>query len=287
MARLATFWSGPISPLEIACLLSFAESGHDVTIFSFDQLELPPQIIVRKADEIVNSTYVHRFRTDGRPNIAHFADYFRLLLSRSDDQIWIDSDVFCLDFKHSATDGDIIIDEGQRKVINCVLYIRDPDLLEEAIRLTEAMLDRDLPWAATQNIITRAMKTSNYKGHMSASATYCPVHFGDWYKLLLPEHFEECSSLCLDSQSVHIFNNILQKVGFLKSALPPSGSYMSYLLENRGYTSLFDGIYPADTVRSLVDGWNLRFSGEAIGLGSLVRQAFPSLRRTIAFRRFR
>jgi hypothetical protein len=79
----------------------------------------------------------------------------------------------------------------------------------------------------------------------------------------------------------------LQKVGYLKGALPPPGSYLRILLEERGVASLFAGAYDETTLRALAENWQFRFSGNAIGFGALTRQIVPSLRRTFSRRRFR
>ena len=109
----------------------------------------------------------------------------------------------------------------------------------------------------------------------------------DWYKLLLPEHEAECESSCLQARTVHLYNNILQKVGYLKSALPPAGSYLRRQLDDRGLGRFFQGEYTAETVRNLAENWRLRFSGDALGFGAVARQVVPSLRRTLARRRHR
>jgi hypothetical protein len=283
--QLATFWSGPLSPLEIACMLSFVENGHKMTLYSFGRYELPDTIQQKPADEIADASLLQRFRTNGRPNIAHFADLFRLLLFKKTDYVWVDCDILSMD--NSAWAAEVIVKEAGDSIINCVLRISDRVLLDEAIRLTEALLDKDVDWAATQNVIPRAIARTSYAGGFADANLFSPIDVDDWHRLLLPEYRDDCARLCARAHTVHLFNNILQKVGYLKSALPPPGSYLGILLEDRGVVPLFTGAYDAETVRALATNWQFRFSGNAIGFGALTRQIMPSLRRTLSRRRFR
>jgi hypothetical protein len=285
MMQLATFWSGPLSPLEIACMLSFANNGHKMTLYSFGRYELPDTIEQKPADEIADVSLLQRFRTNGRPNIAHFADLFRLLLFKKTDSVWVDCDVLSMD--NTTWTGDVIVKEEGDSIINCVLRISDRALLDEAIRLTEALLDKDAVWAATQNVIPRAIAQTSYTGGFADATFFSPIDVDDWHRLLLPEYREVCAHLCAKAHTVHLYNNVLQKVGYLKSALPPPGSYLRNLIEERDVASLFKGAYDEETLRALADNWQLRFSGNAIGFGALTRQIVPSLRRTLSRRRFR
>jgi hypothetical protein len=285
--QLATFWSGPLSPLEIACMLSFVDHGHTMTLYSFARHELPDTIEQKPADEIVDASFLRRFRTDGRPNIAHFADLFRLLLFKKTDCVWVDCDILCLASTSTIWSGDVIVQEAGGSIINCVLRISDRALLDEAIRLTETFLDKDVVWAATQNVLPRAMAQTSYAGGIVDASLFSPIDVDDWYRLLLPEHRDACIRLCANAHTVHLYNNVLQKVGYLKSALPPPGSYLRILLEERGVASLFAGAYDEETIRALAANWQFRFSGNAIGFGALTRQIVPSLRRTFSRRRFR
>jgi hypothetical protein len=283
--QLATFWSGPLSPLEIACMLSFVDNGHKMTLYSFGRYELPDTIQQKPADEIADASLLQRFRTNGRPNIAHFADLFRLLLFKKTDHVWVDCDLICMD--NTAWAADLIVKEAGDSIINCVLRISDRALLDEAIRLTEALLDKDVVWAATQNVIPRAIERTSYAGGFADANLFSPIDVDDWHRLLLPEYRDVCARLCARAHTVHLFNNVLQKVGYLKSALPPPGSYLRILLEDHGVVPLFTGAYDEETVRALATNWQLRFSGNAIGFGALTRQIVPSLRRTLSRRRFR
>lgn len=282
MAQLATFWSGPLSPLERACLTSFVQRGHDVAVYSYEAHEPLAGVRFPPAGDILDKAFMARFPTAGRPNVAHFADYFRLLMMRATGETWIDCDVFCLEDDSVDWQRDILVRESSGLVINCVLRIADPALLEDAIRRTEALLDRDLPWAATQNVLPQAIAATAPAMSLAPASLFSPLDANDWAWFLLPEKRDACEALCAQAHTVHIYNNILQKIGYLKSALPPRGSYLRALIEDRGLAAPFAGEYPPETVRALANNWVLRFNGADIGFRSLVKQVVPSIRRTAA-----
>jgi hypothetical protein len=291
MARLATFWSGPLTALERTCLTSFVRCGHEVAVYSYDGHPPLDRVAFRDAATLLPSAFLGRFRTDGRPNIAHFADYFRLVMMRRTGETWVDCDMFCRPAgagdQAEVWDRDILVQEASGRIINCVLNITDDTLLGEATARVEALLDRDLPWAATQNILPSAIRAIGYGAPLTPARFFSPVEAGDWATFLLPEERERCAQVCEQACAVHVYNNILQKIGYLKEALPPEGSYLHALIVESGMAEAFTGIYPAETVRTLARNWRLRFNGEDVGFRSLARQLLPSLRRTVRRQRYR
>jgi hypothetical protein len=285
--EVATFWEGPVTALEKACLLSFANRGYDVTFYSFQEQKLDPAIKWRPAQTILEAEYLPRFITNGKPNIAHFADLFRLVLFQKTPATWVDCDVLCFGENRTPWPNEVLIREGAEHIINCVLRINNPQTLAEAIRLTEEFFDRDVPWAATQYVIPKALAFSGVDPVISPASEFSPFDADEWFKILLPEYKDECAARAGSARTVHLFNNILQKVGYHKDVAPPVGSYLHRLLAEEELLGLFTGIYPADTVRNLSEGWSLRFSAQQAGFGAIARQLVPSFRRTLARRSVR
>jgi hypothetical protein len=288
MSKFATFWMGKLSPYEHASLLSFVDFGHEVTLFSYETIPgVPPQIIQRNANDIVDRSYVDRFITDGKRNIAAFSDYFRYQMFKKENICWIDADVFMLKSFEVPKSENFLVEEGRNKVCNALLNINpNSKELDEIIRKCEAMLDRDLPWGALQSANGKAFASGTPGFKMKSHLEYMPVECDDFYKYLLPEHCEEVETLTKEAKSIHLYNNILDKIGYHKWALPPNGSYLNKILRESSVADKFFDTYPVETVRVLTDGWKLRFSGEAIGFGTVIKQFIPSAIRT-ARRRLR
>jgi hypothetical protein len=270
----------------MACLSSFTRHGNGVTLFSYEKFAgLPAGIEQRDAGDIVERAYLQRFITDGRPNIAAFSDYFRYKMFAKTNFHWADTDLFQLKDFAVKPEENLLVFEDKHHVCNALLRIRsDSPALTEIISGCEAIMDKDVPWAFTQGQVDKA-----FKGHLGRPGTiekspaeHLPVSAKDFYKLILPEFAEECALLCRDAATVHLYNNILDRIGVYKKLLPPQGSYLHRLFTQHGDFG-FEGTYPAAVMRKLVDGWHLRFNGELIGVRTVVKQFFPSIRRT--FRR--
>lgn len=276
MPQFATFWAGRLDALERACLASFHRQGHEVVLYSYED-RIPSLFYdIRPASEILDESYLSQFRTGGRPNVAAFSDAFRIMMFTKTPYIWMDCDLFLKGIFSVTNDDDIFIREGEKNIIAALLRISDKQIADRALKMVLSLAGRDLPWAATQNMIPRAMKAEGYKGKISKASTYNPVPADEFYKLLLPEYREECAELCSRAETVHLYNNILQKVGFFKDLLPPEGSYLAELVSPYVEEAGFIGTYPADTVRAMVEGWSLRFSGRSLGLGAVLRRVGPA-----------
>lgn len=121
----------------------------------------------------------------------------------------------------------------------------------------------------------------NYKGPIKDPSVYNPVSADNFYMFLLPEYRDECAQLCKGAETLHLYNNILQKIGYFKNLLPPEGSYLYEVLAPFAEEAGFSGVYPARVVRAMVDGWELRFSGKELGLGAVLRRFGPAVRTTV------
>lgn len=280
MARFATFWTGGIDALERACLASFARRGHQVTLYSYEPREASPLYTVRPASDILDRGYLDRFITDGRPNVAAFSDAFRLTMFTRTDAIWIDCDLLLKGDLSFDTTRDVFVREGPRNIIAALLRIADPGIAQAALHKVMAQADKDLPWAALQNVIPKEVAAAGRLGDLLEPSLYNPVAANDFHKLLLPEHREECDALCAGAETIHLYNNILQKVGFYKNLLPPEGSTLHVLLQPFAKEAGFVGTYPASVVRAMVDGWRSRFAGTDLGFGAVLRRFGPALRTT-------
>ncbi len=290
MAKVGSFWMGDLSPLEIACLSSFAEMGHEVVVYSYAPfVNLPRNIANEDANSIVNSSYATRFITDGQQNVAHFSDYFRYVMFSKTQRFWIDSDVLLQRDFVINPDEIFVVDEGDWRICNAILRLPSGSTeLKEIIKRVEQLKDKDVPWAAPQCVISKVFRSSPGRNAVIPRPPhdYMPIAYDDFFKMLLPEYKEECSKLCASAYTLHLYSNILSRIGYYKFLLPPKGSYLNDYLTSRGYAHLFIGCYPSDTVRNLVEGWHLRFSGNSVGLGPLLRQVVPSILRTYRVRKW-
>jgi hypothetical protein len=284
MTSFSSFWFGTLSPYETSCIASFVDNGYEFNLYSYESIEnLPTGVKNVDAGEIVDRSYLNRFITNGKTNVAAFSDYFRCLMFIKTENCWVDTDVFMLKSFEIEPNENFIVVEDERNICNAILRLDGKsNELKANIANTEILLDRDVPWAATQSVIVKTYrkKWNELGSALRRSEEYMPIHYNDFYKFLLPEYADECFTKCSQAKSIHLYNNALDRIGVYKYLLPPEGSYLNRLFTTQGYTSAFLGTYPAAVMRNLVEGWRMRFSGECLGIKSVVKQAIPSVART-------
>ncbi|MEL7214386.1 MAG: hypothetical protein AAGJ96_00445 [Pseudomonadota bacterium] len=92
---LATLWVyGHLSALERMCLRSMLAQGHQVTLYTYDDVAgVPDGVVQRDANEILS---LGPYEPDMLLPGATIADIFRLTLMQKTDEVWMDSDMLLL-----------------------------------------------------------------------------------------------------------------------------------------------------------------------------------------------
>lgn len=95
LPEIASLWiGGQLSWLEQLCLKSFADQGHHMTLYSYEDIpNVPPGVHTADAAEIYPGEPMLRHARTGSPAIH--ADMWRLNLLKKTDKIWVDADMYC------------------------------------------------------------------------------------------------------------------------------------------------------------------------------------------------
>jgi hypothetical protein len=284
MTTFGTFWAGPrLSAFEAACLHSFVLRGHPLTLFSFERVEdVPEGVSLANAQDIVDASSLPRFLINGKPSLSHFSDYFRYVMFSKTDLVWIDTDVMMLaDFDHDPR-RNLLAREDARTLCTAVMRIGSDDpSLPTLIRQTEALMDTRMRWGATGPRLLTQVCGPQLVAASHRKELFFPVHYDEFWKVFVPEHFDECKALCKEAYTLHLWNNIVERLGFWKDLLPPEGSFLRHLFVENGSQKYFRSTFPAANMHRLVENWLAGRSGSQLGIGSVVRQMVPSVGRTV------
>ncbi|WP_052700926.1 FkbM family methyltransferase [Loktanella sp. S4079] len=122
LPNIASLWIGKrLSFLEILCLKSFADAGHHVTLYTYGELENPPEFCeIRDAREIWDNDKIIIHHQRQSPAIH--SDIWRLKLMQKSDAIWVDTDAYCLR-PFTVTNGYLVGLQDKRGVANGVLRL--------------------------------------------------------------------------------------------------------------------------------------------------------------------
>jgi hypothetical protein len=283
---LASFWAGQELPaLDKACLLSFVSDGHSVILYGFEEIKgLPDGITFRDAREIAPIESCNAFLYQGKPNLAHFSDYFRYRLMARSPHTWIDTDMLMLRSLDFGPVVHLFAKETERSICNAILRVPSDDpALGEVIRRAERLMHVDLVWGATgPRLLNQVFGATAVLQQAHAPNSFFPIHYDEFWKPFLPECARECADASRSAYTLHLWNNIVVRLGVWKELAPPEGSFLWICLRDRGLLHLFRDTYPVDVMRHMVANWQFRKNGADIGVVKLARQVFPSMIRTTA-----
>jgi hypothetical protein len=282
MPIFATFWAGSrISAYEAACLSSFSRLGYQMTVYSYAPIDnLPAGVSSRSALEIVDERYMSAFLIKGVPSLSHFSDLFRYRLFQTTDAIWVDSDMYLLREFETELPSTLLARESEDELCGAIMRLSRADqALARLVKRTEAVAGRELVWGATgPRLLTEVFGSRVLKASFGPE-TFFPVHYDEFWKVFLPRYRDECAELCRRANTLHLWNNVVGKVGVWKDVLPPPGSYLHEQFVANGMTDLFQGVFPADVMENVIDNYRMRMSGAFGDITKLARLAIPGLRR--------
>ena len=281
--RFATFWQGALSPLEVACIGSYVKRGYEVCVYSYEPLlGLPEGAEARNAAEIAPKDSLGRFMYAGRPNLSHYSDYFRYLLFQKTDRIWVDADMFLVRTISEALPKNLLAREWQPSICGAIMRIDSQDThLRSLIEKTEAAMGKDLLWGETGPLLlTKEFGKSALLETAVRPERFYAIDHDSFWKVFIPEYLDECRERTRLAWGVHLWNNIVDTLGYWKSVAPPKGSYLHSLLEADDLLGGFRDTYPASIMKSMVENYRLRKSGADLGIKQLSRQVLPSIART-------
>ena len=280
----ATFWAGKhLSAFEAACLSSFATRGYQTIVYSYDVIEnIPARVTLLDASEIAPMTALDRFLCDGQPNLSHFSDYFRYLLFMKTEHTWIDADMLMLRAIDRPLGRTVLARERADSICGAILRLDNTDTrLSRLISETEAVMDRNLLWGETgPRLLTKVFGRDAVFRNAYAPELFFPISHDDFWKVFLPEYSDECDVLCKNAFTVHLWNNIVDRLGVWKALAPPSGSFLARHFEADGSLCFFRDAYPEKVMSQMVENWRLRKNGADLGIANLSRQLVPSVFRT-------
>jgi len=285
MSRFGTYWRGPrLSGFEAACLHSFVAAGHELTLYSHAPVDgVPPGVMQTDAGTIADVRYHDAFVVGGQPSVSHYSDYFRYRMFASTPLTWVDTDVLLLQGWDQDPGQALLALETPGSICNAVMRLPgDAPWLPELISETEALMHVPLRWGDTgPRLITRLVGAQALLRQAAPPPLYFPLHWDDFWKVFLPEHADECRALCAQARTLHLWNNVVDRLGYWKEFLPPEDSWLHTLFTQGGAAPYFRGTFPLKNMRQLVENWRSRQTGQHLGIGSVVRQIVPSVQRTL------
>lgn len=162
LPQIASFWNGaPLTHLERLCLKSFADVGHDVTLFSYEEyLNVPTGVRLADARDILPETALTE--SHSHTGLAPFSDRFRLNMIYQTGAVWVDCDVAAL---KQLSNLEYVFAKAGRVMGNAVLRLppRSKTLLDllEFVNSPRPVIPADWPWQRQMSEEILALQSSD------------------------------------------------------------------------------------------------------------------------------
>lgn len=223
MAQVAMLWFGnPMTAIQRLSIRSFLHYGHEVTIFTYGQIEAPSGVKFADAGEIIGQDKIFL----SHDSYAAFSDVFRYRMLAQSDFLWVDADTICL--KDDWNFGDYVFGYQEPfKVTNNVLgYPQDSTLAKRL--MNEAHYEEGREYDALGPVLlTRMVAELGLGGYVQDQQVFNPFH---WTEYALPYQAEKLHYLLARIQGSHAvsLSNYLLKFHKLNREEFPPGSLLDY-----------------------------------------------------------
>jgi hypothetical protein len=261
LTEFATFWHGPLPALISACLASFPARGAALTLYSYDPVAAPPGVTVRDAREICADNLVARYLVGGAPSPATFADRFRYEMLAREDFCWVDADIVAL--RPGRIAGEVIWGrqpeaKGKALVNNAVLKLPpgDPVLADMRAR-AQAAEGQDVGWGAVGPfLLTEIAEAHGVDASASPPERFFAVAPDEFWRLFDPSSRDFVVDALRDADLLHLWSELLRRVGYDFDAAPPRGAYLHEVFAQFGALSRFRRVCEPAEIEALVARWN-------------------------------
>lgn len=223
VAQVAMLWfDNPMTAIQRLSIRSFLHYGHEVTIFTYGQIDAPAGVNFADAGEIIERGKVFL----SHDSFAAFSDVFRYRMLASTDYIWADADTVCL--KDNWAFGEYLFAYQEPfKVTNNILgYPKDSNLARKLVE--ESVYEEGRSYDHLGPVLlTRLVSELGLGAQVLPQETFNPLH---WTEYALPyqvDKTEQVLSKCQGAHAVSLSNYLLKYHNFDRENFP-QGSAIAY-----------------------------------------------------------
>ncbi len=231
MAAFATFFHGKMTGLEITCIQSFLDHGHDIEIFAYGNCGAPSHFKVVDAARILKKRNLFYYKSGpGRGSISGFTNRFRYALMTVADVWWVDSDVVFLskDWPDPQTPICAAWEDSER-VGSAVLRMTRG--LAAEIEGRAASMGTHIQWGQSgPELITQIVLSNKLSAGLLAALAFYPIHYSEWAKVFAPDFKDEVCEMARSSYALHLWNEMGRREKFDKRRLPDRNSFFGLLV---------------------------------------------------------
>jgi hypothetical protein len=223
MANVSMMWVGnPLTEVQRLSMRSFLHHGHDVTLYLYDDRQVPDGVRVADANGIVPESAVFL----SHDTFAAFSDLFRYRLLRTTDTIWVDADTLCL--RPDWEFGDYIFGlQEPNKVNNSVLGYPSDSSLAHLMKSRAVYEETNVFDALGPILLTSVLDELEMRHLAQPTEVFSPIPWSEFYLMWEPEAMPAVMDTSEESHAVSLWNYMLGFHKYPRDAFP-DGSAMAY-----------------------------------------------------------
>lgn len=254
LRTIKALWiGGSLGQIEHLCLTSFLACGHDVELFTYEDVgNVPSGVTLRRGEEVLSADKIFRYAKGG--SVAAFSNWFRYELLYREGGIWVDTDMICL--KPLDIHTDLFFGKEASNKYNTAVLGADPGhgLFQFMAKQSESP-NNFLPYDRTKIKIRKLIRKyfkgnqrkyikwgeigpnglTNAINHLGLAdralpvTSFYPIHFSCW-DTIFDETYPEIEKYFPDTYAIHLWNEMTnRKPGFDKNGSFPSNSLFEAL----------------------------------------------------------
>jgi hypothetical protein len=225
----------PLNVWERCSLQSFADHGHEIVLFSYDQIDVPRGVRLQSAADIVSIEARDKFFALAPDLYSQFSDFFRYQLLHQRGGWWVDTDVLCR--SPTLPSQPVVVGETRPGKL-CGAIMRFPPahpLLQEALDYSRDH-QRSLS-DAHRTVIGPILLSDLIKSHpiaISERHLFFPLRAKDVWRFGEPSNVPAVEREVEASPMVHWFQEFFRAAGLPRDLLPPASSYLANAFVTHG-----------------------------------------------------
>jgi len=256
---IGTFWHGQkLGVMEQNCLRSMMRQGHEVTLYSHEQVHgVPNGVRICDARQVTGDLLDSFFDYAGKgQRIAMFSDIFRYRMLLQTDLIYADTDVYLLK-PLIPMDENLFAWEDPDFVCGAILSLpKTSPVLRELVNFSDipSPIPPFFSWSKKLKLLARRLVGS--RPHVSRLSPGClgphaltyflrkhkmfdtvlqanslyPIHYNEMHKFLLD--YDTVIQECKDAMAIHLWSSRLKRFAEKLETIPDN-SFLSVLLNEK------------------------------------------------------
>jgi hypothetical protein len=219
-----SLWIGDrLSPLEVMCIKSFLDNGHDFHLYTYGDIKnIPLNTTIKDANEILPESEIFRYNNG---SVSAFSNWFRYKLLYERGGWWVDTDIVCnkpFDDNAPQIFTSEFTGEGHKHATTGVIKtILGCSVMKYCWDYCQKRGKLNLPWGEIgPRLLNKAINELNKTELVADPIYYHPFHYEQTNKLIVPNGL----SAPEESYSLHLWNEMWSRYGIDKNETYPVDS---------------------------------------------------------------